>query len=89
MKGRAGMATERDCYGGMFPDLDRLEANQPLEGRAFTVAYTQHGFGVQGRSLTVKPDEWRECTACPNYRQCYDLSMAKLALRQALLDSIG
>ena len=83
------MADVSGCYGEMFPDLDRLEPNQPLEGRAFVVAYTKHGFGVQGRSLTVKPDQWRECTACPSYRDCYDLSMAKLALRQAFLDSIG
>ncbi len=82
------MAVELNCYGGMFPDLARLEANQPLEGRAFTVAFASQGFGVQGWTVAVKPEGWQECVACPQYRDCYDLSMAKLALRQALLSTI-
>jgi len=42
------------------------------------------GMGIQRRELTVKPEAWDECVICPEYQACYDLSMAKLALHEAL-----
>lgn len=78
------MTDRRDCYGRMFPDLDRLEVNRPLAGKAFEVLVRSLGIGVASRRVTVRPDEWSECTACEGYRDCYDLSMAKLALATGL-----
>jgi hypothetical protein len=43
-----------------------------------------HGIGVQNRSLQVKPEGWDECVQCPDYRTCYDLSMAKLHMKTLL-----
>ncbi len=78
------MKTQKDCYGTMFPDLDRVELNKPSSGKAFDVLVESRGIGVSSCQVTVRPEGWDECTACGNYRDCYDLSMAKLALTTAL-----
>lgn len=72
------MDEPKSCYGDMFPDLDRLERNCPLQGKAFAVLVQSKGIGVSGRTVTVNADQWRTCVACEHYRDCYDLSMAKL-----------
>ena len=72
------MDEPKSCYGDMFPDLDQLEHNCPLQGKAFTVLVQSKGIGVSGRTITVNPDQWQKCAACEHYRDCYDLSMAKL-----------
>jgi len=79
------MNAHPDCYGKLFPDFGHLNFNQPTEGKAFSVFVKRIGIGTQRRELTVKPDAWDECVACPEYRTCYDLSMAKLALHEALV----
>ncbi len=78
------MGAEKACYGTMFPDLDRLQYNQPLEGRAFRVLVQSSGIGVQRRTTEVKRKGWEECVACPHYRDCYDLSVGKLLLHMAV-----
>jgi hypothetical protein len=72
------------CYGDMFPNLDRVEYNRPLQGKAFTLLAQSNGIGVSGRSVEVDPEQWDKCTDCDQYRNCYDLSMAKLLLSHAL-----
>ncbi len=74
------MPDKPDCYGTMFPDLDRLEHNQPCRGKAFTAVVKSQGIGIQSRSLTVDEKEWDACQACPVYRSCYDLCVARLTL---------
>lgn len=78
------MALKDDCYGTMFPDLERLDANAPLAGKAFEVLVESHLIGIASRQVKVRPDGWAECANCERYRDCYDLSMAKLALAMAL-----
>ncbi len=77
-------AQRAECYGKMFPDFTRLKRKGRLEGQAFAALVTGSGTGAQGRSLEVKREAWEKCVACPDYRTCYELSMAKLALHQAL-----
>jgi len=72
------------CCGNMFPDLDRLEHNCPLQGKAFSVLVESKGIGVSGRTVTVNPDQWKKCVACERYRDCYDLSMGKLLLTHVI-----
>jgi hypothetical protein len=72
----------------MLPDLSRLEYNQPLRGLAFTVHARSQGIGVQDLQMEVDPAGWEKCLGCPDYRTCYDLSMAKLVLYRALRDTI-
>lgn len=74
----------RECYGQLFPDFEHLNYNRPSEGRAFGVFVEQIGAGRQRRELHVKQEQWDECVACPGFHACYELSMAKLALKGAL-----
>lgn len=80
--------THAECYGQMMPDLSRLEYNAPLKGQAFVVEARSQGIGVQELRMTVNAAGWERCLACPDYRTCYDLSMAKLVLHRALRDTI-
>jgi hypothetical protein len=72
------------CYGALFPDLDRLRPNVPCVGRAFTALLTSQGIGVHSRQVEVDAAQWEACQSCPSYRSCYDLGMARLALRRSL-----
>jgi len=81
------MNTHSDCYGTMFPDFTRLEANKPLASPAFTALVVSHGIGVQDRKLEVKGDGWENCVSCSDYRSCYDLSLAKLLMNTLLVNS--
>ena len=72
------------CYGAMFPDVASLEHNVPCRGRAFTAEVRSQGLGIQSRQLKIDREACAKCVACPDYRTCYDLGMAKLALQQLL-----
>lgn len=78
------IANHRGCYGNMIPDFEHLQYNKPTEGKAFRVFVENIGVGRQRRQLELRPEDWEECVGCADYRTCYDLSMAKLALHRAL-----
>ena len=78
------MKGKKDCYGTMLPDLGRLELNKPIRGRAFDVLVESRGIGVSSRQGNVRPEGREACTSCEHYRDCYDLSMTRLALATAL-----
>jgi hypothetical protein len=82
------MNAHSDCYGGLFPDFTRLRFKQKQESKAFSALIASSGTGPDGRSLEVKRDAWEECTACPDYRTCYDLSMAKLQMNYMLMNTM-
>ncbi|MEE9211901.1 MAG: hypothetical protein V3U29_04530 [Phycisphaeraceae bacterium] len=72
------------CFGTLLPDLLRLRLNKTAKGRAVSVHATSRGVGVQERDVRVDQTQWAQCTRCPHYRSCYDLSLAKLELARAL-----
>ena len=82
------MKNHPDCYGTLFPDFTRLKYKQKLEGQAFTLLVVSSGTGAQGRSLEVKTEAWEKCVMCPDYRTCYDLSLAKLLMNNMLANTM-
>lgn len=82
------MKKEPECYGAMFPDFTRLKRKEKLEGQAFTALVVSSGTGAQGRNLEVKGEAWEKCVACPDYRTCYDLSLAKLVMNNVLMNTM-
>ena len=78
-------AQRAECYGKMFPDFMGLKRKERLEGQAFAALVTGSGTGAQGRSLEFKEEAWEKCVACPDYRTCYDLSLAKLEMNDVLI----
>ena len=77
----------RDCYGNLFPDFTRLKRGEPQETQAFRALITGTGTGAQGRSLEVKTEGWLKCSECPDFRSCYDLSIAKMEMSQVLMNT--
>ncbi len=72
------------CYGGMFPDLNRLHVNKPCAGKVFSSLAKSEGIGVQSLNVLVDQEQWAKCEACWCYRSCYDLSMGKLVLHYVM-----
>lgn len=72
------------CFGGMFPNLDTVDYNKDCSGAVFTVHVTSSGLGPQNREISMNREKLETCMACPQYRFCYDLSMAKLAFNSAV-----
>jgi hypothetical protein len=75
---------KKECYGKIFPDLLRLQANKPEQGKAFTAFIESFGMGIHDRKISVKMSDFETCTTCPDYKTCYDLSLGKLMLQQGL-----
>jgi hypothetical protein len=74
------MSCQETCYGNLFPDLNQLDVNKTIKGRAFAVLVESKGIGVSARTVSVDRKAWEQCIACEDYRSCYDLSIAKLLL---------
>ena len=71
--------------GDLFPDMLHLQTNRLNKGRVFGVLVESCGVGVQHRKVVVDRDAWKECSKSPNFDRCLQLSMAKLALQEAVL----
>lgn len=82
------MNTHSDCYGTMFPDFTRLRYKQKLESQAFSALIVSSGTGPQGRTWEIKREAWEKCVACPDYRTCYDLSLAKLLMNDMMMNTM-
>jgi hypothetical protein len=68
----------------MFPDLSRLATNTRMSGKVFSARVNSAGIGVQSTEIAVDESAWEQCTVCPDYTTCRDLSTAKLILERAL-----
>jgi hypothetical protein len=74
-----------ECYGRIFPDMLDLRINRENRGKVFGAFVQSVGVGVQNRRVSLDSAAWEECTKCADYRSCYDLSLGKLALQEAVL----
>lgn len=65
-----------DCYGNLFPTSE-----SPTTGEVFQLQPVGP-VGITPRRRAVKTDlqAWDRCRACPEFDDCYQLSMAKLLL---------
>jgi hypothetical protein len=76
---------KQECYGRIFPDMLDLRINRENRGKVFGAFVQSAGVGVQDRKVSLDSAAWEGCTKCPDYRSCYDLSLGKLALQEAVL----
>lgn len=74
----------KECFGGIYPDLSRIEVNKELAGKVFRVRFVSQGMMRQSPQLYADIVEWEECQRCESYRSCFDFSTGKLAIRQAV-----
>ena len=76
---------ESPAAADLFPDLMRLDHNVENRGRVASIYIESVGIGDQSHRLTTDAEAWSACVQHPNFRACYDLSMARLAMQQAML----
>ena len=75
----------KGCYGKIFPLLTALrQINHTVSGKVFAAQIHSDGPMQHEPHLAVKLEEWEDCQQCPEYRSCYELSNAKLAMERAL-----
>ena len=74
----------KECFGEIYPDLSRLEFNQPPVGKVFRVRLGLPGMASPKPQFEVDLAAWEQCQGCEEYQSCFDLSNAKLAMRQAV-----
>lgn len=77
---------ETPAAADLFPDTLHLDPNKCHRGRIASAVVESCGIGVQGRLMTIDQKAWEECVKNPNFRACYDLSMAKLTLQEVLAE---
>jgi hypothetical protein len=80
------MIEHKHCYGTMFHDSLRFEANDNMQGKVFSFEVDNAGLARSQRSIQTNIAEWDDCIACPEFVHCYKLCMAKLALEAAISD---
>lgn len=73
----------KDCFGNIYPDLSQFRFGKELAGKVFRLKIDTLGPGHRDRHLETDLDQWQECLQCERFRDCYDLSTAKLAMQQA------
>lgn len=73
-------ATPLPCYGRLFPETIHGDS----KGKVFSLRYvTPVGMMPRRTQPVVDLNAWDECSKCPDFENCYKLSMAKLAIAQA------
>ena len=75
----------KTCYGNLFPDTLHVTNDRPQKGKVFSFTlHTAGGLYRAARETSVDMAEWDHCAQCPEFENCYKLSMAKLALENAV-----
>ena len=78
------MKEHQECYGKLFPSIENAASNVTHKGKVFNFRLERPGMMVSKRVTEVDAKQWEECTQCPDFNNCYLLSMAKLELEQAV-----
>jgi hypothetical protein len=60
--------------------MEDTRSNITHEGKAFGFRINQPGMVVTERLVETKLAQWDECTECPEFANCYKLSLATLVL---------
>jgi len=68
----------------LFPSIENAASNVTHKGKVFNFRLERPGMMVSKRVTEVDAKQWEECTQCPDFNNCYLLSMAKLGLEQAV-----
>ena len=80
------MSNFPECFGGLFPDLIRLQDGGAVQGKTFTALVAS--CGQLSHKLEMKREECEKCAQCPEYRTCYDFSLAKLLMNAVLMQTL-
>jgi hypothetical protein len=75
-----------ECFGKMFPDVLHVESDRPQRGKVFSTLLERAGGMIRcNREVTANIKQWDDCHKCPEFGECYQLSMGKLLLASAIV----
>jgi len=74
----------KPCFGAIYPDVSGGMLNGERAGKVFKVRVNCSGMARQVPQLDFDLSAWQECQSCDQYRSCFDLSNAKLAMQRAV-----
>lgn len=75
----------KECHGKMFPEISELLlTNHTASGKVFQARLSSIGPFQREPVLEMQAGAWEDCQQCPQYRSCYDLSMARMTLEQTI-----
>jgi len=74
------MDTNKECFGSIFPDLEKLSINKEIQGKVFSVKLVSLGIGINSREIHPDIKQWNACRKCEIFDSCYSFSQAKLNL---------
>jgi hypothetical protein len=58
-----------------------------VSGKVFTIELRRvGGMFVLDRRIAVNMEEWDDCVACPEFEDCYKLSLGKVTLEAAIVE---
>jgi hypothetical protein len=75
---------KKECYGTMFPNPIDQTPNAVHQGKVLSFVVRSSGLERTGSEMLVDEKQWEECTQCPEYRTCFDLSSARFQLQAAI-----
>ena len=75
----------KKCYGKMFPTTLCAETDKLVSGKAFSFELRRAGgMFISDRRVAIHMEEWDDCLACPEFENCYKLSLGKVTLETAI-----
>lgn len=79
------MTNHQECYGKLLPSIESAEPNVDHKGKVLSFRIERKEMLVPPRRITeVDLTQWDECKHCAEFENCYQLSMARLQLEQAI-----
>lgn len=75
----------KTCFGTIYPDLEKFQLGEPLNGKVFRIIVSTVGPGHRDRELSVDVDAWEDCHQCDDFQNCVDFSNAKLRMQRVLM----
>jgi hypothetical protein len=75
----------RQCYGKIFPSTLQPESDKVVSGKALSFELRRiGGLFALDRKVMVDLEEWEGCRACPDFEDCYKLSLGRVSLEAAI-----
>jgi hypothetical protein len=74
----------KNCFGTIYPDLEKFQFGKPLNGKVFQIIVNTLGPGNRDRGMHIDVNAWEDCRQCEDFQNCLDFSNAKLQMQQVL-----
>jgi len=69
----------------MFPTTLCAEADKRVSGKVFSFELKRvGGMFVSDRRVAVNMEQWDDCLVCPEFEDCYKLSLGRVTLEGAI-----